>query len=163
MWSLILFFYFDFTIKIFPLPQYKHVPVPLLFLPFLLQFPLIHFSSVHFTIRIVIRSKISRLKRTLFWWLPSSVSFSLYLMYLGLLPCNYKVIRANLPYHWSIPVLYRTINFLVCTLLSVSTSRTIIIINFIYIIFNIISLILIIFLSLSHGVSLNILFIGLSI
>ena len=102
-------------------------------------------------------------KEHYFWWLPSSVSFYQYLMYYGLPPCNYKIFRANLPSHWSIPVLYRTLNFLVCTLLSVTINRTIIIVNFIYTIFNIITLILIIFLSLSHVISLNILFIGLSI
>ena len=150
-------------IKIFPLHQYKLVPVLLIFLLFFLQFLLMHFHQFISLLELWSSQKFHGQKEHYFWWLPSSVSFYQYLMYYGLPPCNYKIFRANLPSHWSIPVLYRTLNFLVCTLLSVTINRTIIIVNFIYTIFNIITLILIIFLSLSHVISLNILFIGLSI
>ena len=162
-WLLIVIFIFNFLfwfhdyikIKKIHLLQYKYVPRSTANSTVLPIFLTYSFLSVHFNIGIVISSKISWSKRTLFWWLPPSVSFSLYPMYHGPLPCNYKNIEAPLSSHWSSPVIYCALNFWVCMHISVFTSRTIIIINFVYTIFHVIIHILNISLSLSLSLSLS--------
>ena len=93
--------------------------------------------SVHFNIGVVISPRISQSRIILFWCLSPSVNFYMYTIYHGLLLCNYKNIKATLPFHWFSPVMYRVFYFQVCTHISVSTNHTITIINFIYTVFHV--------------------------